>query len=265
MLSDGAEFICDSEHRWVVWDDLGVGKRKLIKATTGEMYPRHKAHGLRNRYAIDVAGPLTLPKAELPIDPYLLGVWLGNGSAWMNQVTIHEDDTEFCELLGDCGFDVEFRLPEWRKGKAANLLIDGGRGCGRDDMGRFVAVADPESPSFMTRLRQLALPRDKHIPAAYLRASVAQRLALLQGLMDTDGHCSKLGRCEFSTANPALRDGVYGTDHLAGDEGDDLDKRARRGKASLPQVASSNLVPPVLRPACLSAETQTRSAEADHR
>jgi phage terminase large subunit GpA-like protein len=209
VLSDGAEFVCDAEHRWVVWDDLGPGKRKLLKATTGEMYPRHKVRGIRNRYAIDVAGPLTLPAAELPIDPYLLGVWLGNGSAWMNQVTIHENDIEFPELLRDCGFDVEYRLPPWRKGKTANLLIDGGRGRGRDEMGRFVAVAEPESPSFMTCLRETHLLCDKRIPAAYLRASVAQRLALLQGLMDTDGHCTELGRCEFSTASPALRDGAY--------------------------------------------------------
>ncbi|HLI84118.1 MAG TPA: terminase gpA endonuclease subunit, partial [Bryobacteraceae bacterium] len=61
----------------------------------------------------------------------------------------------------------------------------------------------------MARLRSLDLAGNKHIPAIYLRASISQRLALLQGLMDTDGHCTKRGRCEFSTASKALRDGVY--------------------------------------------------------
>ncbi|HLI84119.1 MAG TPA: phage terminase large subunit family protein [Bryobacteraceae bacterium] len=61
-LSDGAEFICDAEHRWIVWDDLGAGKRSLIKATTSEMFPRHKVRGVRNRFAIDVAGPLSTPR-----------------------------------------------------------------------------------------------------------------------------------------------------------------------------------------------------------
>src|ERR1039457_929264 len=57
-LSDDTEFVCDAEHRWVVWDDLGPDKRRLVKLTTGQMFPRHKAKGNRNRYAIDVAGPL---------------------------------------------------------------------------------------------------------------------------------------------------------------------------------------------------------------
>jgi hypothetical protein len=175
-LSDGAEFTCDAEHRWVVWDDLGPGKRKLVKTTTGKMYPRYKVRGCRNRYAIDVAGPLALPPAELPIDPYLLGVWLGNGSSWMNQVTIHEDNVEFPELLGDCGFGVQFRLPRWRKGRAANLLIDGGREHQRDGKGRYSAVADPVNQSFALRLRLMGLVCNKHVPSLYLRASISQRL-----------------------------------------------------------------------------------------
>jgi hypothetical protein len=46
----------------------------------------------------------------------------------------------------------------------------------------------------------------KHIPPAYLRASIEQRLALLQGLMDTDGHIDPRGRCEFTTVLPRLAD-----------------------------------------------------------
>ena len=47
-LSDGSEFVCDGEHRWVVWDDLGPGKRHLLKTTTSEMSPRYKVRGTRN-------------------------------------------------------------------------------------------------------------------------------------------------------------------------------------------------------------------------
>ena len=61
----------------------------------------------------------------------------------------------------------------------------------------------------MTCLRDLGVFQKKHIPRSYLRASISQRLALLQGLMDTDGHCTKRGRLEFSTSNERIRDGVY--------------------------------------------------------
>src|SRR5262252_3710368 len=125
-LSDGSEFVCDAEHPWVVWDDPGKD-RKLRKLRTAEMVPRFKIRGHRNRYAIDVAGPLATPAADLALDPYLLGVWLGNGSSYMNHITVHEDDVEFMKLLEGCGFRADFRLPAWRKGKAANVLIDGGR------------------------------------------------------------------------------------------------------------------------------------------
>ena len=49
---------------------------------------------------------------------------------------------------------------------------------------------------------------NKHIPSQYLRSAKRQRLALLQGLMDTDGHCTKRGQCEFTTTSERLRDGV---------------------------------------------------------
>jgi LAGLIDADG-like domain len=173
------------------------------------MLPRYKVRGVRNRFAIDLAGSLSTPIADLPLDPYLLGVWLGNGSASMNHITVHESDVEFLELLADCGIDVRFRLPWWRKGRAASILVDAGRRPSRDDAGRFTAVKDQEDPSSVECLRDLGILQNKHIPTRYLRASISQRLALFQGLMDTDGHCTKLGRLEFSPSSERIRDGVY--------------------------------------------------------
>ena len=60
-------------------------------------------------------------------------------------------------------------------------------------------------------LRELGLVNNKHIPAIYLRASVEQRLALLQGLMDTDGGwCTpKGGTAEFSNTRECLSLGLF--------------------------------------------------------
>jgi LAGLIDADG-like domain len=58
-------------------------------------------------------------------------------------------------------------------------------------------------------LRGLGVLGDKHIPSTYLRASLKQRLALLQGLMDTDGTVDPTrAKCEFTTTNPRLATGV---------------------------------------------------------
>src|SRR5690606_9232935 len=60
---------------------------------------------------------------------------------------------------------------------------------------------DPTSGScFMDSLRAMDLVGNKHIPPAYLRAGFAQRLELLQGLMDTDGTIDKYGACSFSSS-----------------------------------------------------------------
>ena len=84
----------------------------------------------RDRYAIPVAGALELPEITLPIPPYVLGVWLGDGHSTSTRITAHKDDLE---------------------------------------------IAD------------------------HLRAAARQRFALLQGLMDSDGHIRTRGRCELTT------------------------------------------------------------------
>jgi len=63
----------------------------------------------------------------------------------------------------------------------------------------------PRADSVVGRLRRLGLLQDKHIPERYLRAGTAQRLALMQGLMDSDGHVSRRGDCIFvNTCGPLV-------------------------------------------------------------
>jgi FtsK/SpoIIIE family/FtsK alpha domain/Ftsk gamma domain/LAGLIDADG-like domain len=57
---------------------------------------------------------------------------------------------------------------------------------------------------FMSRLRELDVLGNKHIPEAYLRASITQRRALLAGLLDTDGHCGRSGSVVLSVTNERL-------------------------------------------------------------
>ena len=68
----------------------------------------------RNRYAIPVAGSLDLPDIDLPIPPYVLGVWLGDGHSYGSQITTRRDDLEIAEHLRACGMDVEVRAKDKR-------------------------------------------------------------------------------------------------------------------------------------------------------
>ena len=66
---------------------------------------------------------------------------------------------------------------------------------------------DPIVQTFSRKCAALGLFGEKHIPPQYLRSSCAQRMALMQGLMDTDGHITKGGRCEFVTTKERLANG----------------------------------------------------------
>src|SRR5256886_5744215 len=146
----------------------------------------------RANHAIAVAGPLALPDADLPIAPYFLGVWLGDGSSYSNQIT-SADPSLINEIEKD-GYTVRSL-----KSHPYLYAVD-------DENGKAV---NRWHPGMTGRLRALGLLHNKHIPAVYLRASEQQRRALLAGLLDTDGTVNHCGAIEFTTTSPRLAQDVY--------------------------------------------------------
>jgi hypothetical protein len=147
--------------------------------TTREIAETLRAQdGREVNHSIRLTAPLQLPEADLPLDPYVLGIWLGDGTSSTGVVTKGYGDMQEIAL--------SLRLAGWQTRPHSDSITH-----------RIIGLTE--------RLREMNLLRNKHIPPAYLRASAPQRLALLQGLMDTDGHCSpRDGSCEFSTTLPAL-------------------------------------------------------------
>ncbi|MEP0547170.1 MAG: replicative DNA helicase [Rhodothermales bacterium] len=114
----------------------------------------------------------------LPVDPYLLGIWLGDGKS--DNARIYNTDEEVVAYLyeyaeaqgvGVSVSDTDRPCPAY--------LITGGR-----------SLAHRET-SLQAALRELGVLGDKHIPHAYLANSTTNRLQLLAGLVDSDGHCNK--------------------------------------------------------------------------
>ncbi len=208
-FDDREQVVCDADHRWPVWD-FTRDKPQQKTLTTAQMLGRVRiGRGKRYRYAIDVCEPAELPERELLVHPYVLGVWLGDGASIMNHISVEEGDAEIADHLNACGVEALFRLPHWRRGRCANVVINPTmRLAERFESEGSAAVQYHGSP-FTRTLRLLDVLDNKHIPHDYLRASRAQRLALLQGLMDSDGTITSDGkRCEFSNTNRLLVDGV---------------------------------------------------------
>lgn len=133
----------------------------------------------RINHSVAVAAPLQLPEADLLIDPYVLGAWLGDGASRGGQIA--GIDEEVFQQVANAGYTVTV-YPSSRYSRGVLGL--------------------------QTELKQLGVFGNKHIPAAYLRASHAQRLALLQGVMDTDGYCDQTGQCEITLTRKQLAENV---------------------------------------------------------
>ena len=134
----------------------------------------------RTNHSVNLITPFLLKDKELPIDPYLLGVWLGDGTSRSGNIT--SDDLEIIDEFVILGYTIKSFNEDYKY----------------------------DARGLKGQLQGLDLIQNKHIPADYLRASFRQRLSLLQGLMDTDGNIGKKdqGSCEFNTTSVKLRDGV---------------------------------------------------------
>ena len=203
LFSDGRTVIADAAHLWVT---STKNARKHHGGRPAAVTTARIAASLRWRDEINHHVPLARPVqhdvADLPIDPYVLGVWLGDGTSTTSEVTVGEGDEQILDEIGRAGYAV------WSAGGERAFRI-GGLGCGQAQRVRDSAGRSGSDGSLNSALRALGLLGDKHVPTAYLQASAPQRLALLQGLMDSDGHADVLGRCEFVNTRECLSDAVF--------------------------------------------------------
>jgi len=172
--------------------------------TTDEIFKTQK-YGKRNdrNHSISVSAALQLPEVILPVDPYILGAWLGDGTSASASITCGSQDKDaMMRLIQETGYGAVAHP----RGDSWNISI---RATEIDLFGDRVHVSRSSKENLAARLRRLNVLNNKHIPAQYLRASVDQRLSLLQGLMDTDGTIDKKGRVlSYTSVNEQLAVGV---------------------------------------------------------
>lgn len=240
-FSDGSVIIADEQHKWLT-HTLRARECEARLRRRGATKPRgtdqrHKmtrpsivttkeiADTLRARdghclnHSIPTTAPLDLPEATLPIDPYTLGVWLGDGTTRSAQITTHPGDVEILDKIRSAGYTVtklkskySWAISRREQYKRARAAADAAIAAGAtqraaeaaNGIGRVVHNPVNRVISFQTELRDAGLLGNKHIPQTYLRASKEQRAELLRGLMDTDGTISTTGACEFSVCSERL-------------------------------------------------------------
>ena len=151
---------------------------------------RKDEKGKEYKYRVPMNDPVLYPEKELPIDPYFLGVWLGDGTTSDTTITCsHDDKAEMMHHISECGFDCKWYE---HKDRAGAIGVEK----------KYRGKANP----LREALREIGVFQNKHIPDVYLQGSVYQRLELLRGLMDTDGYCSAAGQCEFAQKSEIITD-----------------------------------------------------------
>lgn len=128
---------------------------------------------------------------DLPIDPYLLGVLIGDGSISTSSIAFDTPD--------------EFILDEVKRICAPKLQVKYRSGY---TYGISSVVKGNGSSTLVRPLADLGLlgtqSHEKFVPFLYKRGSTEQRLSVLQGLMDTDGTVGKNGNVSYSTSSEQL-------------------------------------------------------------
>ena len=164
------------------------------------------------KYFIPLPVPPATQVADLPIPPYTLGVLLGDGDITRG-VTFASMDPEVVERVrGELRFP-NLKVVRHGSGISWGISQEGGKGYASGQARSSQGRAMPGSNPYAQALRDLDLLGtncfSKHIPAIYLHATVPERLALLQGLMDTDGtYNTATQRPHFTTTSESLALGV---------------------------------------------------------
>ena len=186
FTNSSQDIICDGNHKWVVTSRAQKRKHKknnnLGDRPTSVLYTKDIFKNQRigkdsfSNYEIPIHDGIKGDNIELPIPPYTLGAWLGDGNSKNSGFSQDKKDYEVIQNIIDDGFIVSKQASKY------SWFIRG----------------------LSKHLRDNNLIKNKHIPDLYFKSSFSDRLKLFNGLMDTDGTVSTNGRCEIGMSNEEL-------------------------------------------------------------
>jgi len=189
---DGRTTRCGLEHLWTVRTQKQVfnyhhGMQSYFVKTTKELLDEYLSKG-KSIY-LPVSLPYKGKEKQLPIDPYVLGVWLGDGCKSTSSLLISNDESDIIEKVAQ-RLDANFNLH--------NDINYTNRVYRNDNVDKVIKS--------LISLGLITYSRERFIPQEYHHASYEQRMDLLKGLMDSDGNVEEKNRYSFSTTSAKLKD-----------------------------------------------------------
>lgn len=192
---NGENYACNEDHLLVLQTSglrssdgkrFSTGEERIISVARYLEIPVHKRKQLKG-----VKSPLIeFEPREVVLDPYFLGLWLGDGNSDDSAITT--GDSEIRSFI--YGLAASFGL---------KIKAEQGTGCETLHITKKSRKGPHKANAIKWALRQLLLIKNKHIPESYLANTSSVRRSLLAGLIDSDGHVKK-NAVEFTFVNEQL-------------------------------------------------------------
>lgn len=170
IFDNGDNIVADHEHRWKI--AFRKNKKNYFSIMTTEQLYEYLQTYTKNSETIPKIinpKPINTKRKNLLIDPYVLGVWLGDGSKSCGVVTQQKNSPLWDEIIKR-GYETSPNLQHIKSRENTEIRTIYG---------------------LRSALVNLNILNNKHIPEEYYTSSIEQRLDLLRGLMDTDGYYHK--------------------------------------------------------------------------
>lgn len=199
-LSDGRKTQCNDEHLWSYYTNRG----NLCTKTLREMIDGGIKNKSINKYKIPTNKAIEYNYKELPLDPYVLGSFIGNGCCKERALTISSNDEEQVKMIADI-LNVEYKKNHEKNYSWGFLRND-----------KYVSPFNGREVKYLHT--KDILPKEicceayqKRIPTEYKYGSIEQRYSLLQGLFDTDGYINNKAprfNMSYCTTSKLLADDI---------------------------------------------------------
>ena len=190
---NGDDYICNDKHILSLKKE-GLENNKGIVFVSVEDY-LEKNKTWKNTHYGWKSGVEFIEK-PLPIDPYWLGLWLGDGNSHKTSITVADKDREIGEWL-----------LQWADRNGAFIRKEKGRGAESWNFAYRKGSGFSINP-VLNSLRKLEIYDNKHIPDIYIKNSLGNRLDLLAGLIDSDGYKCESGTLQFTSVNKKMAEQV---------------------------------------------------------
>lgn len=161
-FANGSYVDCADTHDWEIYSRSNITTKSTPTKRSAEWVSKnYKDKSGRSILYVKNPGPVNFNAKDLPIDPYVLGLWLGDGQSASGAIYLGDTKTAAAQKLATA---------------SDTYIVHRRNNCNKY-----------RSKGLTTLLKTLGVLNNKHIPEVYLTGSIEQRLSLLRGLLDTDG------------------------------------------------------------------------------